>query len=514
VPAEQVLFGKKLLLRNPPTGPAANRVVHLAKDAAVSLGAAGGPGDPQCSGAGGGGGSLRIMASGGAGDVTITLPCGGWATDATNTRYQYKDSTGATCQRVLVRAGALVKAVCKGPQMAIVVGVAMAPITVVTTLNLEEYVTEWAGEIVADGSDGIKFLAKNAPPPVTTSTTVGTTTTTTSTIACSCGAPDPTTLTITTGAGVGSCGSLTNANGTPFGTMDCGDLFLGGGQPQPLLPTALPQPLSVVFDVATCSGGALTLGPTTSAETGSNQTCTSAGCSFGRPIPLPYVSGIDLSMCIVPVVSAAASGTADCGTGVTSVALPLEVATYFTQNAAMPCPLCTAGTCVGGENNGMVCATIHDCPPDDATFVGNFTLPLTLQTASTTWTATPATNDTNVEADQARVFCGYCRDEDGTHAFQGPAQACWTNGQAVGAACAQPFETCEQRNEGAFGPNGGNVRTISVTGAAPGSLADHAAHGATLAGIYCAPPNTLTPGGSFDLPGPGALTLNAMIQVQ
>ena len=56
------------------------------------------------------------------------------------------------------------------------------------------------------------------------------------------------------------------------------------------------------------------------------------------------------------------------------------------------------------------------------------------------------------------------RDADASGAFANPAQKCWENGMAVGPACVQPFETCQQRDQGAFGPNGGAVRTINVFG--------------------------------------------------
>src|SRR5262245_5079971 len=107
--ADQLILGKKLLIKNPPAGTTVNKVVHLAKDATVTIGAAGAAGDPQCTGAGGGGvSSIHIAASGGAGDVTIALPCGGWTTNGANTLYKYKDSTGLTCKLVLVKAGVLV----------------------------------------------------------------------------------------------------------------------------------------------------------------------------------------------------------------------------------------------------------------------------------------------------------------------------------------------------------------------------------------------------------------------
>src|SRR5262245_18510726 len=85
--ADQLLAGKRLNLRNPASGE--NRVVHLARDASLVVGNAGGTADPQCSGSGGGGtSSLRIVASAGADDVVIPLPCANWSTNASNTLYR------------------------------------------------------------------------------------------------------------------------------------------------------------------------------------------------------------------------------------------------------------------------------------------------------------------------------------------------------------------------------------------------------------------------------------------
>jgi hypothetical protein len=116
---------------------------------------------------------------------------------------------------------------------------------------------------------------------------------------------------------------------------------------------------------------------------------------------------------------------------------------------------------------------------------------------------------------QLRVFCGYCRDVDNTGGFQSPPKLCWQNGMAVGSPCAQPNETCEQRTNGAFGPNGGAVRTISETGSPAGSLADHAAHATTLASIFCIE-HTFDPTIDLanDIPGPGAVSLQGTVQVQ
>ena len=182
--ADQVIFGKKLFIRNPPSGAASNKVVHLGKDASITIGAAGSAGDPQCSGAGGGGtSSLRVAASGGAGTVTIPLPCTGWTTNGSNTLYKYRDNSGAMCSFVAVKNGVLTKAVCKGSQVAIDLNGGMSPVSVVTTLNTEQYCTEFGGTIVKDGGDDQTFLRKNAPAVVscpTISSTTSTSVTTTS----------------------------------------------------------------------------------------------------------------------------------------------------------------------------------------------------------------------------------------------------------------------------------------------------------------------------------------------
>jgi hypothetical protein len=164
--ADQLLLGKKLLVKNPPSGTTNNKAVHLAKDSTVVVLAAGSAGDPQCTGAGGGGASsIRFKASGGAGDVTIPLACTGWTTNGANSLYKYKDTSGATCKIVLVKNGVLAKAVCKGAQVAITDQAGMAPVGVVTTLNTERYCTSFGGTLKKDGSDGKTFLAKDAPAP-------------------------------------------------------------------------------------------------------------------------------------------------------------------------------------------------------------------------------------------------------------------------------------------------------------------------------------------------------------
>jgi hypothetical protein len=178
--ADQLVVGKRLLLRNPSGG--ANQLVHRAGDATLIVGNASGAADPRCSASGGGGASsVRIVAAGGAGDVVIPLPCGGWTSNGSNTVYRYRDATGATCKLVLVKHHALLKAVCKGAQVGIDLDAGMAPVALVTTLNTERYCTEFGGAVVRDGSDQQSFLARNAPAPTACPATVTTTTTAAST---------------------------------------------------------------------------------------------------------------------------------------------------------------------------------------------------------------------------------------------------------------------------------------------------------------------------------------------
>jgi hypothetical protein len=236
-----------------------------------------------------------------------------------------------------------------------------------------------------------------------------------------------------------------------------------------------------------------------------------------------------ISMCVISsVASPGASGTSNCCGGSIDLTLPLTTSLYLTGDTQplmadiQPCPLCSGGTCVGGINNNGPCVpgttalnpaypTSQDCPPDPTTLVA--TLPFTplLTTGTVSRTATVATNDDGTGFDQQRVFCGYCRDATGTGTFESPAHQCWDNGMAVGAACAGVYETCEQRAQGAFGPNGGVVKTITAFGqTAPGICNPADAH---LATAVCVPPTfSPTVDAGYDLPAPAASVVSFTTQ--
>ena len=343
----------------------------------------------------------------------------------------------------------------------------------------------------------------------------------------------------------GDCGDIITAGGAPTVTnLVCSGLYTGGGDNSVPLPFAVPDNSFAISAITSCTGQTGTLGGTTSAQTGSNRTCTSTGCFFGAPLAVPNASSTPTSVCVINTASTAASGTVVCNTGATTLSLPLSSQIYLTgdkQAAAagiQPCPTCrnpgSGNVCTGGPNNGMTCTpgtligpgtgdlaypTSHDCPPDGSDSIGSLPVAFLLNTGTVTWTGTVATNDTGSTASSdTRTFSGFCRDKalpGGTGSFDtsssagGQFQQCWENGMAVGSACSEALngaESCEQRTQGAFGPNGGANRTIRAIGNSMTLLGGPAA--GTLVSIFSIPPTfDATIDSAGNLPGPGAVSI-------
>jgi hypothetical protein len=306
------------------------------------------------------------------------------------------------------------------------------------------------------------------------------------------------------------------------------------------LPYKLPDLGTNVTSITSCSGQTATVGATTSTQTGgSRKNCSSPGCFFGAPLAVPNPITTPISVCVVNTLQSAASGTVNCSTGATNIALPLNSILFLTGDTAtdgsgtipgiQPCPLCSTGTCYAGANNGMACVagtttlggdpaypTSNDCPPDPMFNIGTLPISFGLSSGTVSWTGTVATNDTgNPISTQQRVFSGFCRDK-ATNCFKGqpdtacPASTgfaqCWENGMAFGTACIGTFESCEQRNDGAFGPGGGFNKTITAIGSGTGILAGPAP--AKLVSVFTIPPTfTASVDSSGDLPGPGAVAI-------
>jgi cysteine-rich repeat protein len=359
--------------------------------------------------------------------------------------------------------------------------------------------------------------------------------------ACNCCALPPTAISILHGAAGGDCGDVLQASGAPAFNLTCNTVYFGGGGAS-IPPFPFPDG-GLVLKVTACDSTdeRLTLGPTTSVETGANDICSSAGCNFGGPAAVPNPASPPTSTCVVPTISQDVSGVMSCGGVINQIGLPLTAEIFLTGDAntdpgntiagIQPCPLCSSGTCIGGPNNGMACTTANsgsvgagyptsiDCPPAASASIGTIPIGATLTTGQVTWTGTPATNDTGSTVSvQSRVFVGYCRDMDlpgGTLAFENPPHQCWENGAPVGTACAGFFESCEQRTNGAFGPNGGLNRTITQVGSAPGCLNDFLPHASRVVGPFRLPP-TFSPtiDAAADFPGPGTISLDGNMQLQ
>jgi hypothetical protein len=353
----------------------------------------------------------------------------------------------------------------------------------------------------------------------------------------------------TTGEATGDCGDVTDLFGDPSGTnfppptpgpdLACSGLYFGGGGNAVPLPLTFPSQEQTITALTSCAGQSATLGAATSTATGSNRNCSAPGCLFGPPVPLPNAGSTPTSVCVVFSVNGAVSGALDCGTGAQTLDLPLNSEVYLTGDSStdpgssipgiQSCPICSAGSCIGGPNNGMACtpasadgSTTHDCPPAPSLDIGPVPLAFGLSSGTVSWTATPATNDlATTAAAQTRDFTGFCRDvalPGGTLCFKGDpafgcpastpgAQKCWENGMAVGPACSGTYETCEQRNNGAFGPGGGAILTITAFGKPQDDLLCGGASTGVLASIFSiAPTFNSVVDAVADFPGPAAVT--------
>src|SRR6266576_1143189 len=184
----------------------------------------------------------------------------------------------------------------------------------------------------------------------TTTTTPGSTTTTTMGGPC-CGI-NPTKLNFTTSTGSGNCGTVQLSNGTVSKNLACSGLFTGGGGNTVPLPYAVPDMGSSLTGVSACSGTALTLANVKSNDAGAtNRNCTSVGCLFGPPLPIPNAGSPATSVCVINSVTTDATGTADCSSGASHISLPLNSEIFLTGDIApdvaglQPCPVCLSNVC-------------------------------------------------------------------------------------------------------------------------------------------------------------------------
>jgi len=337
---------------------------------------------------------------------------------------------------------------------------------------------------------GVTTTTTTLAPPTTTSTTGASTTSTPTTTSTSTTTLLPPLLPLTvefssTGGG-GTCGSTRNGAGTIVQNLACGDLALGGGA-STLPPSTLPDGAVNHFALNASDLGcvlslltACPLSATTSAGPGFD--CTTTGCFFGPPVPVPNGG---LSVCSVSTFASPSSGTVNLVTGATTANVALDLHLFVTGNSTQPCPRCSAtgtpgapgsGTCDRGARAGLGCTTMNshglskDCQPGGSD--GSFDLGSLLANLS------PVTTGTASKSNPLGLFC--------------PGQ---TSAGCFGAA---------------------SCRSITETGAAPNAaLSAVTPQPATLASTFCVPASgNLLVDGSADLPGPAAISLPGTIRSQ
>jgi hypothetical protein len=500
------------------------KVVAKPTSGSFTLPAPGSGGDPLLND-----GSVSVFDTAGAGILSDPLSGGAWAglgNPPGISGYKYKNTLAPVGGpvKIIILKGAVVKIISKddgtlnGPVSGNV-GIVLS-----TGTTPDRYCAEFGGSTVKNETGLVKRKAAPAPGSCPSPGFSG----------CAGCNGDLFINNISTTNSPGDCGDIRDNAGALVANIACAGLYSGGGGNSVPLPYAVPDQGNLITQITTCTGSVATVGGATSAQTGSNLNCSAGGCRFGAPLAVPNPGSTPTSVCVLNVVATAASGTVNCSTGAQSLDLPLSSVLFLTGDTAtdpgstiagiQPCPLCTGGSCIGGPNNGMACVagtstlggnpaypTSNECPPSNSFNIGTLPIAFQLSTGTVSWTGTSATNDTGSTVGvQSRDFTGYCRDTDGTGAFEGttPATAhqCWQNGMAVNAACSGVFETCEQRSNGAFGPAGGNNKTITAIGSGASIIGGSAS--TKLVSVFSIPPTfDPTVDAAGDLPGPGAVAL-------
>src|SRR5262249_34706035 len=103
--------------------------------------------------------------------------------------------------------------------------------------------------------------------------------------------------------------------------------------------------------------------------------CTTTGCNFGTPLPVPNFNNPSLTTCALNTFAAPGTGTIDLSTGASSTSVPLTSDVSLTGIPTQPCPACLplgtppfTGTCNRGPRAGSTCTSTsstgftRDCP--------------------------------------------------------------------------------------------------------------------------------------------------------
>ena len=307
------------------------------------------------------------------------------------------------------------------------------------------------------------------------------------------------TLTFTPSGGSGTCGESRDGNGIILKTIPCGAVLFGDGTAP--IPTALTPPGTRSLFSLQCEacGPGCTVGPTSRspAVNTADPDCTTTGCRFGTPLPIPNPSIPGLSTCLQHTWKAPASGTLDLATGRWMPNVPLTTDIYLTGNLTQPCPRCSAsgsagiagmGTCDRGPRAGLACTTTNfdgltrDCSTGgigpskpctagggaciDGSYIGALTIDLSPLTTATSSLGSP-----------------------------------------TGLFCPSQFEP------GCFGNP--SCRSFEVRGSPAGPVVYATPAPVTVGSVFCVPQTGIgIIDASSGLPGPGAVALQGELVVQ
>jgi hypothetical protein len=380
------------------------------------------------------------------------------------------------------------------------------------------------------------------------------------------------------------CGST---DGPDNPDLVCSGLYIGGGGGGLPVPSLVPDQGQNIFNIDFCNGTNLSYSHTTQTDTGNARNCSAGSactgggneqcaedadcpaletctiCYFGAPLPIFDAEIPGLSTCVINTITRDSLGAVDCSSGRSFTDQPLNSKVHLpgvdlspSTLGQQPCPVCVAGLCEGGPNDGLGCTpastqydlydccdggvdnghpcsdnsdcalnscvtgcsvfpTTHDCPPEPLTQVSDIPIPFALTTG------TEITN-----ADVNGNICGWCRDvsAENTNCFEGDATAGCPGSLTIDCGdgsgntecavvpcrndgdCTAPYETCEQRTPGAY--RDATVTTQTETGVPMGDLTDGLPHFGTVSDSFCIS-NSFAAAidAQADLGGPGAVAL-------
>ena len=332
---------------------------------------------------------------------------------------------------------------------------------------------------------------------------------------CSCGTSTPTSLSFTTGLGSGNCGSYVTDTGTMV-SLGCNKTYIGGGQSLvALFPTPVPDNGKSLTKVSCCKGTSLTLANLTSSDTSSNRNCTSTGCLFGPPLPIPNPISIPASTCVILNVAQNAAGSARCDVGSVNLNIPLTSNNYL-DGDLFP-RTSTNSQCTGmGTDNCCTGSTTGTCGFANSQCTGSGTDTCCTGSGTGSCTACETSQCTGSGTDSCCTAAGTgsCGFANSQCTGSGADNCC--TGSGTGSCVADHCEggtnagTCCTMNSDC---TGGGFCSVGIQ-PCPICPGDNTCHGGPNDGMACTPGTLLVTGPqwptSHDCPPPSAAFIGSI----